>query len=195
MLSDMTLLARWKAGDAASFETLFLRHYAQVYKILYRLLGNKADAEDAAQQIFFKLYHTPARIRLDDETGNLAGWLYRVAVNEGYNTLRSRKRRHTWQERLTRLWPFDTHSPDPAHQVEQQAVQETVRDILAALKPRQAKLLILRHSGFSYQEIAAALDIAPGSVGSLLTRAERAFRAKYEQVYSVPEVKHAQPID
>ncbi|NJN94596.1 MAG: hypothetical protein HC875_11125 [Anaerolineales bacterium] len=51
------------------------------------------------------------------------------------------------------------------------------------LKPREAKLLLLRHTGLSYAELAAALEVAPGSIGSLLTRAERAFREKYRLVF------------
>jgi RNA polymerase sigma-70 factor (ECF subfamily) len=62
-----------------------------------------------------------------------------------------------------------------------------VRRILATMKPGQAKILLLRHSGLSYKEIAIALNVAPGSVGSLLTRAERAFRAKYQQAFSETE--------
>jgi RNA polymerase sigma-70 factor (ECF subfamily) len=55
-----------------------------------------------------------------------------------------------------------------------------VRTSLASIKPRSAKLLILRHSGFSYAEIADALQISPGSVGTLLARAEREFKKKFE---------------
>ena len=61
MLSDAMLLMQLQAGDEASFEAfevLFLRHYEQIYGILFRLLGHKADAEDVAQQVFLKLYHS-----------------------------------------------------------------------------------------------------------------------------------------
>lgn len=187
MFSDATLLMQLQAGDEASFEALFMRHYERVYQVLYRLLGNKADAEDMAQQVFLKLYHSPKRIQVADGGANVAGWLYRVAVNEGYNALRSRRRRAAWQAKLAGLWPFERTAEDPARQAEQQNTQVMVRHILASMKPRQAKLLLLRHSGLSYKEIALTLDVAPGSVGSLLTRAERAFRAKYQQAFSETE--------
>jgi RNA polymerase sigma-70 factor (ECF subfamily) len=51
------------------------------------------------------------------------------------------------------------------------------------MKPRDAKLLLLRHSGLSYKELAVVLNVAPGSIGSLLTRAERAFAKKYRLAY------------
>lgn len=170
-------------GDEAAFEAFFLRHYERVYKSLYALLGNKADAEDLAQQVFVKLYRAPERLRLQGDETNVAGWLYRVAMNEGYNVLRGQKRRVAWLEKLGRLWPLSNALADPVQQVESQDIQVQVRHILLKLKPREARLLLLRHNGLSYAELAAALDVAPGSVGSLLTRAERVFKAEYRRVF------------
>jgi RNA polymerase sigma-70 factor (ECF subfamily) len=62
-----------------------------------------------------------------------------------------------------------------------------VRCILAEMKPRDAKLLLLRHSGLTYKELAVALNLAPGSIGSLLTRAERAFAKRYRLAYPEEE--------
>jgi len=192
MLTDTALLAQLQAGDAASFETLFLRHYQRIYGVLFRLIGNRADAEDIAQQVFLKLYRSPKRIRAINDETNVVGWLYRVAVNEGYNALRSQRRRTAWYERLGRLRSTETRFIDPLQQAEQQDIQANVRQILATMKPRDAKLLLLRHSGLSYKELAATLNVAPGSVGSLLTRAERAFRVKYQQAFSKMEGTHDQ---
>ena len=186
MLTDAKLLTQLQAGDDASFELLFQRHYDRIYQILYRLLGNKADAEDVAQYVFLKLYQSPHRVRLQGNETNVAGWLYRVAVNTGYNTLRSQKRRQMRQERWGWLWPFSS-SPDPADISDSNDRQTRVRQTLARMKPRDAKLLVLRHSGLSYKELAAALDLAPGSIGSLLTRAERAFSQKYRLAYPEQE--------
>ena len=189
MLTDAQLLTQLQVGDDASFEALFHRHYDRIYGILYRLLGNKSDAEDVAQQVFLKLYHAPRRVRFQGDEVNVAGWLYRVAVNTGYNTLRSQQRRHKWQDRLGWLWLFDTQSPDPATIAEGLDEQAKVRRVLAQMKPREAKLLLLRHSGLSYKELAVALNVAPGSVGSLLTRVERAFAQKYRLAY--PDEAHS----
>jgi RNA polymerase sigma-70 factor (ECF subfamily) len=183
MLTDAQLLTQLQAGDDASFEVLFHRHYSRVYGILYRLLGNKNDVEDVAQQVFLKLYHAPRRIRFQGDEVNVAGWLYRVAVNTGYNTLRSQQRQQKWQDRLGWFWPTDSQSPDPATVAEGHDEQVKVRYVLAQMKPRDAKLLLLRHSGLSYKELAVVLNVAPGSIGSLLTRAERAFAQKYRLAY------------
>lgn len=188
MLSDAQHLKQLQSTDdvstrEASFEALFQRHYHRVYGILYRLLGDKSDAEDVTQQVFLKLYHAPHRIRFQGDEVNVAGWLYRVAVNTGYNMLRSQQRQHKWQDRLGWLWPFDTQSPDPATIAEGHDEQAKVHLVLTRMKPRDAKLLLLRHSGLSYKELAVALDVAPGSIGSLLTRAERVFAQKYRLAY------------
>lgn len=182
-LSDTKLLIRWHSGDESSFEALFSRHYKRIYTVLLALLGNKADAEDVAQQVFLKLYYASERFQTMSDETNVAGWLYRVAINEGYNTLRSQKRRTFWQEQFARLWPFSVSLPDPASLAESQDAQIKVRQILLAMKPRDAKLLLLRHAGLSYTELAIVLKVAPGSIGSMLTRAERVFRDKYCQAF------------
>ena len=183
MLSDAKLLVQLQAGDDASFEALFLRHYDRIYNILYRLLGNRADAEDVAQQVFLKLYHSPRRVRLQGDEANVSGWLYRVAVNSGYNMLRSHKRERARREKGGWLWLLNWSSSDPEDITASKDIQSRVRFILAELKPRDAKLLILRYSGLSYKELAVALDLSPGSIGSTLTRAERAFAKKYRLAF------------
>ena len=174
------------AEDETLFESLFLRHYEPVQRVLYRLVGDEAEAEDICQKVFLKLHHALGRMQAQVEP-NIAGWLYRVAVNEGYNTLRSRKRRLAWYERFARLWPFADALPDPAQAVEVQDTQSRVRQILAEMKPRDAKLLLLRHAGLSYAELATTLNIASASVGPLLTKAKRDFAQRYRSVFSEEE--------
>lgn len=187
MLSDAKLLAQLQAGDDVSFEALFLRHYDRIYGVLFRMLGDRADAEDIAQQVFLKLHHSSRRIRVQGDDPNVVGWLYRVAVNAGYNALRSRKRRRAWYEKFIHLRSIETSIPDLTQVAERHDTQARVRQILAEMKPREAKLLLLRHSGLSYKELAATLNVAPGSIGSLLTRAERAFAEQYRQAFPEEE--------
>lgn len=162
-----------------SFEALFLTHWPRVYAVLMRLLGDHAEAEDLALEAFWRLHQRPAQ---DRGRGNLGGWLYRVALNLGYNALRGARRRErhelaAGQEALTQNAP-----PPPEDQVIQHEARLRVREALSALPPRDAQLLVLRHSGLTYKEIAAALHLAPASVGTLLARAEAAFAARYAQL-------------
>jgi RNA polymerase sigma-70 factor (ECF subfamily) len=175
-LSDSILLERAGQGDEASFEILFYRHYDRIYGLLFRLLGNRTEAEDVTQEVFLKLYKRPLRGRREH---NVGGWLYRVATNMGYNHLRGTKRR--WG-RNTLLVPDTTDAAvQPADKVMQEETRAAVREALAKLPQRQTQLLLLRQMGLSYAELASACDIAPGSVGTLLSRASKAFREAYEE--------------
>lgn len=171
---DDQLLEQLRQGDDTAFERLFLRHYGRVYRALYGLVGNHEEAEDLVQETFLALYTHPPR----PAGAPLAAWLCRVALNCGYNTLRGQRRAAERDARATA--PVAANDPhDAALRAEQRAA---VRAALARLPERQGKLLLLRHAGLSYAEIAAALDVAPGSVGTLLIRAERSFQAEYERL-------------
>lgn len=95
----------------------------------------------------------------------------------GYNYLRGRKRR--WQRNLFLVPDQIDNAPDPSEQAIRQETKAAVREALARLPKRQTQLLLLRQMGLSYAELAEACDIAPGSVGKLLSRAADAFRNSY----------------
>jgi RNA polymerase sigma-70 factor (ECF subfamily) len=166
-----------RAGDEEAFAEAFRRYYLTVYTVLLRLTGSPEEAEDLAQEVFMRLYERP----LDGGAEvNLGGWLYRVASNTGFNALRSRRRRWNHLLRWARLErPLGAESPNPAAEAERKATAAAIRETLAELPERDRTALILRHSGVSYAEIAAALDVKPGSVGTILARAERALRKRY----------------
>ncbi len=181
MLSDALLLERVTRGDVASFDALFYRHYDRVYGLLFRIVGEGGEAEDLTQETFLKLHahasSRPTSGRPVTAEENVPAWLYRVALNMGYNAVRGRRR--FWQ-RNTVLLP-EAELPVEG-QVEQRAQRAAVRAALARLPERQAKLLLLRQMGFSYAECAAVCEVAPGSVGTLLARAAEAFRKAYQAV-------------
>lgn len=175
-LSDSLLLQQSKQGDTAAFETLFLRHYDRVYGLLFRLVGNRGDAEDLAQEVFLKLYQQ--RFPSGREH-NVSAWLYRVAINTGYNALRSRQRR--WQRNTVLVPDPSDQPPDPSAAVARREAQQVVRAALTRLSARDGQMLLLREMGFSYAELAEICEVAPGSVGTLLRRAAQAFRQAYEE--------------
>jgi RNA polymerase sigma-70 factor (ECF subfamily) len=175
-LSDELLLERMAGGDTASFDALFYRHYDRVYGLLFRLLGDRAEAEDMTQEAFLKLHGRAGFGRRPREDENVGAWLYRVAMNLGYNALRARRRR---QQRDVYLLPEDETGVEG--QVDSRRERAAVRAALARLPERQAQLLLLRQMGFSYAECAAICEVAPGSVGTLLSRAAEAFRREYRK--------------
>jgi RNA polymerase sigma factor (sigma-70 family) len=77
--TDEQLLDRVRRGDDAAFEQLFLRHYGQVYRVLYSLVGQREQAEDLTQETFLALYHQPPR---PDSGATLMAWLCRVCLNQ-----------------------------------------------------------------------------------------------------------------
>jgi RNA polymerase sigma-70 factor (ECF subfamily) len=170
------LLEGLRRGDEAAFEAIFHTYYGRVFALAYRLLGSAQEAEDVAQETFLRLYlHPLPRGR----NHNLLGWLMRVATNLGYNAARSRRRRQEKEERpATDARP----EPNPAEQAIQADTTRRVREVLASLPERQVQLLLLRHAGFSYGELATTLGVAPESVGTLLARAERAFQQRYVEL-------------
>jgi RNA polymerase sigma-70 factor (ECF subfamily) len=173
-LSDAALLERLRSGDSTAFDELFLRHYTTVYRVLYGVVGNAQEAEDLAQETFAALYQQPPQL---NDFGAIGAWLYRVAVNRAYNALRGEQR---LQRRLERVEVEPEQQSDPQDEYLRREERERVRAALGRLPERSAKLLLLRYAGLAYAEIAAALQVAPGSVGTLLARAERAFVQAYE---------------
>ncbi len=166
-------------GDAEtrSFDRLFREEWPRIYRLVFRLTGERAEAEDIALEVFWRYYDRAPRSGSQEET---TGWLYRVATNLGYNALRSRQRRTDYETAAGKQVLPGRSGVDPELELERAETRQRVREILSGMKPKQAKILVLRHSGLSYAEIAAALKIAPGSVGTLLTRAEKVFAARYQ---------------
>jgi len=161
----------------AEFESTFQEHWPRVYGVLFRLVGDHAEAEDLALEVFWRLYRQSRQA-----SDNLGGWLYRVAMNLGFNALRTQKRRARYEEQAGRLMSASTTSPDPAEAAERTDQRRRVRAVLAQMQPRAAKVLILRFSGFTYAEIAAAIGVAPNSIGTLLARAEGEFENIYRKL-------------
>lgn len=177
--TEARMLEGLQAGHEAAFEALFRRYYGRVYGLLYRLVG--IEAEDLAQEVFLRLYRRPPRAPGTD----VGAWLYRVAVNLGYNALRARRRWRGYRDALGQASDgrgWQGKEPGPETLAERAEEQRVVRAALARLKPRHTQLLTLRYNGLSYREIAEVLGVAPGSVGTLLARAERAFQRVYREV-------------
>jgi RNA polymerase sigma-70 factor, ECF subfamily len=163
------------------FETFFYAHYDRTARAIARVIRDPARAEELAVEAFWKLWRHP---RAHGEKA--AAWLYRAAVRMALNELR-RQTRSNRHESLAEPPPA-TPSPEQAHAAAEE--QEHVRLVLAEMNARKAELLLLRASGLSYEELASALDVNAKSVGSLLSRAQQAFRKEYIKRYGEPGNEH-----
>lgn len=162
-----------------SFETLFLDHWTHVYRLVLGLVGDPAEAEDLALEAFLKLYQ---RYPEPPEGFNVGGWLTRVAGNLGLRSIRSYKRRQRYELEAGLGVLEDAPENRPAEVQAREEERRLARMGLARMNSHQAQLLILRYSGMTYREIAAAMGLSPNSVGPLLLRAERAFENAYRSL-------------
>lgn len=160
----------------AEFEALFMEHWAHVYRALFRLVGDPAEAEDLALETFFRLYK---RYPLPTGDFNLGGWLHRVATNLGLHSIRSFKRRENYEIASGKSVLDEVPETSPAKLLEQGEERRLARLVLAGMKEQQAQLLVLRYSGLAYKEIADTLGLSRASIGPLLLRAEREFEKRY----------------
>jgi RNA polymerase sigma-70 factor (ECF subfamily) len=158
----------------------WLRHFRQHWAVhgAHPAVGDVDEAEDLALETFWRLYHHSPHL----EENKLGGWLYRVATNLGFNALRARRRRLQYETRAGTSALEDGRPIDPAQALEQTQERQRVQTALGRMSARSARLLVLRYSGLSYAEIAGAMGVAPGSVGTLLARAEAEFEHHYRQV-------------
>ena len=155
-------------------ETIFLSQYDRIARVIARVLRDPARAEELAVEVFLKWSRQP-----DAQGENAQAWLYRVAVRTGLDELR----RETRRGNLGRFLGFGGNPPTPEDVRASREDQARVRAVLAAMKPRQAELLVLRSQDLSYDELACALDLKPSSIGTFLSRAEQAFRKEYIKLY------------
>jgi RNA polymerase sigma-70 factor (ECF subfamily) len=175
-------IAQVSLGQAVNdFEAVFEAQYERVARIIAGVIRDHARAEELAVEVFLKWSR---RAYSHGEHAN--AWLYRTAVRTGLNELRHQTRR----SRHEGLFFFFSRAggpetPEDALGAKQE--QEKVRLVLNALKQRQAELLALRSHGLSYDELAATLALNPASIGTLLSRAEQAFRKEYVQRYGKRE--------
>jgi RNA polymerase sigma factor (sigma-70 family) len=163
------------ARVSEDFDTIFMENWPRIYRILLKLVGDPAEAEDLALETFLKYY----RQRPEEARGTIGGWLYRVATHLGLNAIRDWNRRQKYELQSGRLDWVTSQPENPAELFAQEEERHRVRNILSDMNTRQAQLLTLRHSGMSYKEIAQVLTLEPSSIGPLLVRAEAEFEKRF----------------
>src|SRR6202022_3871686 len=152
------------------FERLFLQEYSKVVAIAYRVLADRTAAEDVAQEVFLKFHRS-----YSPDSERASGWLHSAAVHSALNVIRGERRR-AQRETAHTVDPAQPTSSNPERLVVEAESRREVRQALRKLPQRTAALLMLRYSGLSYAEVATALGMKVGNVGTLLRRAEDALR-------------------
>ena len=155
--------SRGRTAVRPDLEAVFRSDYPWVVAVAARVLGSRDQAEDVAQEVFLSFGRSAVPAL------GARGWLTVAATHTALNLLRSGRRRSA-REMAADDGPAVV--PDTADLVVTRDERRAVRAALARLPHKQAAALVLRHSGLSYAEIAAALQMSPGSVGTTVRRAE-----------------------
>ena len=165
------------AGDTEAFSPLVEEHQDRVYRLALRLLGNEADAADAAQDAFIKAFTSLHSFRGDSRFGV---WLYRLTNNICSGYLRRRKRQDAVSlqteneegEELELALPDERYTPEAL--LEKAEDVRAVREAIAALPEDCRQILLMREiGGLSYDELAKELRLEVGTVKSRLNRARK----------------------
>ncbi|MBI3173622.1 MAG: sigma-70 family RNA polymerase sigma factor [Chloroflexi bacterium] len=165
--SDRDLILRARRGDPEAFGELVRLHQAGVFNVCYRMMGERREAEDMAQEAFIRAYE---RINTFDVERPFGPWMRRVAANVCLNQLAMHKPEHAELDEERDADPAPL--PESGREVQEEA--ERVRNALRKLPPHYRAVVELRHyQDLSYDEIAAELKIPLSDVKSHLFRARK----------------------
>ena len=164
------------AGDVVDrLDALFREHYSGIARMVGRIVGDRGRAEEIAVDVFLKWRRHPGA-----HGEHAEGWLYRTAARQALDDWRRSERWSRIARALASVWPTP-RTPDQLH--EEETERQQVRAVLAMLKQRDAELLLLWTEDLTYEQMAAAIGVKPSSIGSLLRRAQAAFRIAYEETH------------
>ncbi len=155
------------------FEVFFRDHYRVVVRLAQNVVGDSQRAQDVAQEVFLAAYR---RFPGDYEQA-AAGWVRVAAVHTALNVLRGERRR----DKRQLLVQVGGSLPSAEETVIEREARAELRRVLRRLPRRSAAVLVMRHGGMSYVEIAEALGVRVGQVGTLLRRAESALRKEMDR--------------
>lgn len=179
-VTEWELVDRARAGDQDAFEQLVLSNQNRVYALAFRMVNDREEAADLAQEAFLKAWQGLPAFQGDS---SFSTWVYRLASNVCIDYLRKQKRRREVEPVLSlddeeSGWtePADWDQ-DPQRQLERAERSRAVARGLEALPDHHRQVLALRElSGLSYQEIGQALELDIGTVKSRIARARLALR-------------------
>lgn len=184
---DARILRGLRAGIEGAYEELIAKYEQPVYGLVYRLVGNQADACDVVQEVFLKVFRGVHSFR---ERSSLRTWIYRIAVNEAHN------HRRWWMRHCRPEIPMEKdgterdvsleRAPDPGRspfdQVLDTETRTLVEQALARINPVFQTAVVLRDiQNLSYEEIAQILQVSLGTVKSRIVRGREALRNELTQ--------------
>ncbi|MDQ3301107.1 MAG: sigma-70 family RNA polymerase sigma factor [Myxococcota bacterium] len=185
---ERTLLRRLRDRDERAFRELLEAHRDRVYNITYRMLGNRAEAEDVAQEVFITVFKTIDQFR---EESKFSTWLYRVTVNHCKNRIKYLARRHdrdrdeldeTSQQQNGAIAGTPPRTPQPDKALASAQMESILQDAIKTLDDDHRIVVVLRDiEDLSIEEICEITGLPDGTVKSRLHRARLALRRKLQR--------------
>ena len=191
--SDVQLMLDVKAGDAQSFELLLQRYRTPLVNFLYRMVRNREQAEDLAQEVFLRVY------RAREEyvpSAKFTTWLFRIATNLALNSVRDNRyqRMETSidapitadaEDGDDRQFELADQRPDIEHHLVEEAKRKMIRHAIDKLPEKQrAAVLLHKYQELDYAEIAKILSCSESALKSLLFRAYETLRVELAPLVS-----------
>ncbi len=180
--TDAALLLKARQGDRLAFRDLVNRHQQQVRTTVYSMLGDTAEVDDVAQEVFVRFYRSMSDFR---EEAKLSTYLTRIAINLSLNELKRRQRKQRilplfWQagEGSEEVMEIEDHSMGPGRF----DLDDLIRKSLRYLSPEYRAVVVLRLvEGYSVADAAEILDLPQGTIASRLARAQKKLKGIIER--------------
>jgi RNA polymerase sigma-70 factor (ECF subfamily) len=177
--TDKELAAQAAAGNERAFAELLRRYERPIFSLVYRMVRDRALAEDLAQEAFIRAFNAVSSF---DPRYKFSSWIFKIANNHAIDHLRKRKldtvsidgsphARTAQEEERTRL-VLESANENPLEYVEHRELGDQIERAIGQLRPEYRTAVLLRHvEGYSYEEIAGIMDLPLGTVKTYLHRA------------------------
>lgn len=172
--NDYELMQEVAQKDLLAFQKLVRRYKRMVINVCFRLTGDRENAEDVAQEVFFRVYQKAKTFR---GRSRLSTWIYRVAVNLSLNYNRNQNNFLQTSDPESRQEVPAPHFNSPDTILENKEDRKLIKKALDSLPEKQRTAFILHHwEGLSYQEIAEILKSSLSAIESRIHRAKRSLK-------------------
>ena len=192
---EALFVSRLQANEDAAYDELVRIYSASIFHVAYRMLGEPAEASDAVQEIFLKVFRNIGGFKGE---AALKTWVFRIAFSELLNRLRWWRRRHRFATMSLDEQPNGTGighsvpspSPTPEQMLQAKEQETAIHQALGRLSKDHRSIIVLRDiEGFSYNEIADVLGVSIGTVKSRLARARSDLKKSLMRYLSVQHLR------